>query len=312
MNLFVEYKNSSGVLSNQTYKLTFLSLIKHLAIAGQGYAPKPQKLIRCIGMLFHYSYYLKRRSFYNNHFSLPPNILYDPTDISQFSNIAGKAIADFLSKKIDKSMFTINYEAAMVAKGMKLKGQRPDLIAFNRSSIFAIEAKGYSSGYRNMAKHKKQSQMGGIPVNFTVACISTNLYNGVKCKYHDPVNENTEFDLALFNQLTRNYYKGLLGFIESKYFEYREVKIRGEHFYEVDLFQSMRNSLFFEDDYHFGHFGYLEILRFLRPKLILPIDIRLYSNSGVGDTLQPFVFEAADQFSNTFIDNDRVGLRIRD
>jgi hypothetical protein len=29
-------------------------------------------------------------------------------------NLAGKAIADFLSKRIDQSIFTVNYEAAMI------------------------------------------------------------------------------------------------------------------------------------------------------------------------------------------------------
>ncbi len=48
------------------------------------------------------------RGFNNNRFSEPP--ICDPTEQGQFSGLAGKAIADFLSKKIDGSIFTIAYE----------------------------------------------------------------------------------------------------------------------------------------------------------------------------------------------------------
>ena len=100
MNISVEYRDTTGIISNRTYSLTRLAFAKHLAIAGQEYAPRPQKLLRTIGMFFHYSYYLQREAFYNNRFSQPPTALSDPTEKGQFSNLAGKAVADFLSKKL--------------------------------------------------------------------------------------------------------------------------------------------------------------------------------------------------------------------
>jgi hypothetical protein len=308
MNLSVEYKNASGAVSNQTYNLTILALIKHLAIAGQGYAPKPQKLLRSIGMFLHYSYYLEINAFRNNHFSLPPAVLYDPTDISQFSNIVGKALADFLSKRIDKSLFTVNYEAAMKSKGMRIKGERPDLIAFNRNSIFAIEAKGYSKGYGNMVKHKKQSQKGGIPVNFSIACVSTDLYKGVNCKYHDPINDEIPFDSILFDELTKKYYKGLSEFINPKYFNYNEVQIMGETFFEIDLFYPSQSKSFSRDTFFNRHI-YFELLHFYRPKLILPGRIKEYAEFGISNEVQSFNFENSSQNTNIYIDNDRVGLQ---
>jgi hypothetical protein len=308
MNLSVEYKNASGTISNQTHKLTILALIKHLAIAGQGYAPKPQKFLRSIGMFLHYSYYLEINAFKNNYFSLPPAILYDPTDVSQFSNIVGKAIADFLSKRIDKSLFTVNYEAAMKSKGMKIKGERPDLLAFNRNSIFAIEAKGYSKGDGNMVKHKMQSQKGGIPVNFSIACVSTDLYKGIRCKYHDPISDKISFDSTLFNELTKEYYKDLLGFINPKYFNYNEVQIMGEAFFEVDLFYPVQSKSFLRDTFFNRHI-YFDLLHYYRPKLILPARLKEYAEFGIGDEMQAFNFENSNQNSNIYIDNDRVGLQ---
>jgi hypothetical protein len=77
--------------------------------------------------------------------------LSDPTEKGQFSNLVGKAIADFLSKRIDHSLFTVNYEAAMRLKDISLsisgkQIRRPDLPAFVPNATFAIEAKGFSGG----------------------------------------------------------------------------------------------------------------------------------------------------------------------
>jgi hypothetical protein len=131
MNISVEYIDSTGAVFYPTYYMSRLALAKHLAIAGQGYAPRPQKLMRTLGMFFHYSYYTQKASFNNNRFSEPPTELSDPTEKGQFSNLTGKAIADFLSKRIDNSLYTVNYEAVMRLSGHLLKGQRPDLIAYS-------------------------------------------------------------------------------------------------------------------------------------------------------------------------------------
>lgn len=67
MTISVEYKDTSETISNQTYRLTRLAFAKHLAIAGQGDAPKSQKLIRTLAMFFHYSSYLEKQAFNNLH-----------------------------------------------------------------------------------------------------------------------------------------------------------------------------------------------------------------------------------------------------
>ncbi|WP_330442278.1 hypothetical protein [Flavobacterium sp. C4GT6] len=291
-----------------------LAFAKHFAIAGQGYAPKPQKLMRAIAMFLHYSSYLQKREFQNNRFSLPPIQLSDPTEKGQFSNLAGKAIADFLSKRIDKSIFTINYEAAMRMKEMPLNVGRPDLIAFRQNStdsnaMFAIEAKGFQkSSSGDMSVHKAQSKTGGIAVNFTVACVSYNLYNKVKCKYHDPFNDNISYDLDLVTKLTKNYYAGLLGFLNNRFFEYSEIDYNGEKFYAVRL----RHRYFEEilQESLLRNFWWHEFYDF-SPSLILPGNINDLAKEGIWKGTIPFSFETNSENSYIYIDNDRIGLSLR-
>lgn len=310
MNISVEYRDNSGTTSTHSYALTRLAFAKHLAIAGQRYAPAPQKLMRTIAMFFHYSYYLQRQDFYNDKFSVPPPQLYDPTEKGQFSSLAGKAIADFLSKRIDGSLYTVNYEAAMMLLNMPLNAGRPDLIAYTQNSMFAIEAKKYSRGCGNMTTHKNQSTTGGIPVNYTVACVSYNLYNQVKCKYHDPYNDNVPYDFKGLKKLTRNYYSGLVGFLNEKYFDYQKIELNRESFYTVELsFRKFKKV--FMAEFPFLPFHFFELFDFHKPQIILPSNIRELAKNGISKDTKPFDFENSKQ-ENIYIDNDRVGLRFRE
>ena len=309
MNISVEYIDPAGTVTNPIYPISRLALIKHMAIAGQGYAPTPTKFLRTLAMFLHYSYYLQNHAFNDDRFSEPPIQFSDPTEKGQFSNIVGKAIADFLSKRIDNSLFTVNYEAAMRLRGMLLNVGRPDLIAYTRNSMFALEAKGFSGGCGNMATHKNQSRTGGIPVNFTVACISYDLYNNVKCNYHDPYNENVSYDNVTLRGLTRNYYNGLIGFLDRKFFEFQEITLQGENFYEIDLSYGFFGNIF-QEEFPFFPLRFFDNLRYFRPKLILPTSIRDFAINGFTNELRPFNFENKEQDQYLYVDNDRVGLRI--
>lgn len=308
MNISVEYIDTAGAISNQTYSLTRLAFAKHLAIAGQGYAPRPQKIMRTLGMFLHYSYYLQRNDFSNNRFSRPPRILSDPTEQGQFSTLAGKAIADFLSKRIDGSLFTTNYEAVATRP---LRGQRPDLVAFSQNAIFTLEAKGrHQTNPGNMVDHKTQAGSGNFPRNFSVACVSYNLFGQVTCKYHDPLNDNIPYDNQALQKATKKYYTGLADFLDQKYFKYREFDFQGEQFYEIEL--SYRNfEKLFPEEFPFRHMWHFEILDFYRPRLILPKNIHEYAENGLTNEIKPFIFDGKEHNENIYIDNDRVGLRIR-
>lgn len=322
MKIQVEYKKTeSGKPENLTYNLTRLAFVKHLAISGQAYAPKMQKLVRAIGMFLHYNKYIQRKEFYvGNRFSEPPFELSDPTEKGQFSNLAGKAIADFLSKKINRSIYTVNYEAAMRINNMKITGKRPDLLAFNKKGMFAIEAKGYSSsGCGDMAQHKEQSKAGNIKVNFSVASVSYDLYNQVKCKYHDPFNDNVPFDNELLKQLTKKYYSGLYSFLNQEYFEINRIKIQDEFFYELKPSGILLDKIFinyfpFYHSFIFDKYFYLEYPKYYEhynPRLILPINIEKYAEEGITNNFEPFIFENREEDQNIYIDNDRIGLRVK-
>lgn len=298
MNLQIDYEDRNGLLSKKNIKLTKIAFLKHSAISGQGFAPSPNKLLRTLGLFFHYSYYLKNKDFNNNHFSLPPVELSDPTEQGQFSNIVGKAIADFLSKQIDESIFTVNYEAAMRILKMPLNVSRPDLIAFSKNSIFAIEAKGYSGGCRNMKAHKKQSMTGGIPVNFTIASVAYNIYKNIHCKYIDPYNDDIPYNFELLKKLSKIYYSGLEKFIHS--FKNTQVRLNGSDFYEVNLYEPRNyefNSIFKQQ------------MEYYKPKLILPGQIEEFSKKGINRDAEPFNLDYL-KYENIFVDRDRVGIKI--
>lgn len=291
MNIEVEYSNNSNI-QYKRYEMSRAAFIKHFAIAGQGYAPKIKKLIRTFGIFLYYSPFMNLDDFNINRFSNPCSSIYDPTEKAHFSNLTGKAIADFLSKKIDNSIYTVNYEAAMKEKDLPITGGRPDLIAFTScKKTFAIEAKGYSGSSGNMSTHKKQSQTGKIPVDFSVACVSYDLYTKVKCKYYDPKNEKIEFDENLLKELTKSYYSGLLEFMEYGYDDI--IEIQKEKFYKIDLFNLYRSYSPFKGIY-----------------LILPLKIREYSRNGISTNVDPFLFEQNRDKESLYIDKDRIGILI--
>lgn len=311
MNIPVSYIDQQGYEQNLNYNLSRAAFVKHMAIAGQGYAPKLQKLLRTFSMFFHYMYYIQNDSFNNNSFSEPPIHLSDPTEKGQFSNLAGRAIADFLSKRINQSIFTVNYEAAMKLKKIPLNVRRPDLLAFTKTSMFAIEAKGYSGGPGNMQAYKMQSQTGGIPVNFSVACISYNLYNNIQCNYHDPYYVDISYDNKLLKILTKRYYSGLSKYLNKEYFQYSTVRIQDEYFYEIELSYKPFEKLF-RYEFPLMHFCCCKILDYYKPRILLPIHIEYYSEYGITNEIEPFIFEPIKyEEQDIYIDNDRVGIKIK-
>lgn len=308
MQLAVKHRDASNNVTTKTFKLTRLAFAKHFAIAGLHYAPRPQKISRIIAMFFHYMPYLQRGEFYSDKFSLPSKQFSDPTEQGQFSNLAGKAIADFLSKRIDNSIYTVNYEAAMRIDGMPVKGQRPDLLAYTQNSVFAIEAKGRAGVAGSMKEHKKQSESGKIPVYFSVACISYNIYSKIKCNYYDPYSDDIQYNSGMLRELTKRYYYGLSLFLNEEYFEYSKREIEGENFYIIrfnqrTLEKTLQKAFLFKSHY------FLELFNFYQPKIILPGEIFKYAENGISRELKPFKFEASEQ-SRIYIDNDRVGLQI--
>lgn len=316
MNIEVEYKYNKTV-KTKTYDISIAAFIKHLGFAGQGCKFNMVKLIRAFGMSLHYIPFMELINFNKNRFSTPCNLIYDPTEKSHFSNLAGKAIADFLSKKIDNSIFTFNYEALMKS----IKRRRGDLIAFtSKSEIFSIEAKGFSRSsvnINNMKNYIKQSKTGGIPVNFSVACVSYNLYNKVKCKYYKSKNKATTlYYKNILNELIKSYYSSLKEFLDLNYNKYEEfIENNEEKFYKIDLlkfiFDHFRCNSFNFKFYYYYIYNFFKYLGIQKVYLILPYNIGKYSENGIPDNLQPFKFNEKNEYrNNLYIDKDRVGILI--
>lgn len=309
MLLDVCYKKNSNSNSTQLkIPMNGLAFAKHFAIAGQYYEPKITKIPRILGIFLMYSLYLERDAFCNeNRFSEPRPEFSDPTQKSQFSNLAGRAIADFLSKRIDNCCFTVNYEAAMRRENLQIKGKRADLIGFtSNGEKISIEAKGFSTSSiseEKMKKYKTQAQEGGLHCKYSVACVSYNLYNRVKCNYYDPEGEDNEFDKELLKELTKNYYSGLKRFLELGV-EYQIKEFSSEEFYVINLRKIALKIFFKYESYRdFDFFAYEFLYSYY---LILPKKIDVYSESGLDNSLEPF--EKFLEHDDIYIDNDRVGL----
>lgn len=327
MNIKVEYKKNN-VVNNGCYKMSKVAFIKHLAFAGLGFAPRVSKTLRAFGLFLHYLPFMQRDDFNNDCFSTPGKYFYDPTEKGHFSNLAGKAIADFLSKQIDNSIFTMNYEAALKILQVHDQNERPDLIAFTSDrKIFAIESKGYtrsSVSSLKMADYKRQSQTGGIFVDFSVACVSYDLYNKVKCKYHDPENEKVKFDESLFKKLTKLYYSGLnefKQFADYKSKQFADIKpepfhVQREDFYKINLSNILLNEYGIKIQLINSNRCLKEVY------LILPSKIDDYAENGISSSVEPFVFEENKERDDPYgeslyidhylyIDNDRVGILLK-
>jgi len=315
MTTEVEYKDGLGAITTKNYRMSRLTFAKHLAMAGQGYRFSPGLLSRTVGMFLHYGSYIQRASFARNHFSVPPGIFSDPTEKGQFSTVAAKAIADFLSKKIDRSILTLNYEAYMRQKGFPISGRRPDLIGFSQTAVFAIESKGRSSSNPgDMVAHKLQSQTGPpqIVVNHSIASVTYNMFRQVRCKYHDPVNSSISFDDQGLAALSRDYYRGFAEFLNSDYFNIETTTYFGEQFYEVELLTSKSWNIL-RNVFPVWNFILLDFLEFFRPKIIIPSNVVELSKTGFSNSVKPFVLEGELTTSygeDIYIDSDRIGLRI--
>lgn len=116
----VEYMNRNGIIStnSQDQDITMAALIKHFGVAGMGFAPTTKKLRKIFSSFLYFCPYLNPDFLNKGKFSQPNPKWADPTEKGHFSNIAGKAIADFLAKRIDNCSFTVTYEAAMRKAGL--------------------------------------------------------------------------------------------------------------------------------------------------------------------------------------------------
>lgn len=326
MKISVSYKEREDACPvAREYELSRLAFVTHLAKAGRGKislwkesSSCLKSLRRAIGMFLHYYDFIQRDDFNNNNrFSLPHKDFLDPTEQGQFSNVAGLAIADFLSKRIDNASYTEIYEVAVRTgnKGKLNKEKRPDLIAFapQDNKMVAIEAKGYAKSKcadKDMPNAKQQAQSGLVTVNSCVACVSYNIYKKIECNYWDPTNRSVRFDDELFKILTRQYYKGLAEFLDEKYFYHKFKDYGGEKFLEIGIKPETTGRIFQLLQYYKN--CQYEVLEKYQPRLIIPADVKEFAEKGLPENFKPFDMKSVktDAGDEIYIDNDYVGLKI--
>lgn len=305
MEIDIIHKNGLGISTTKVLKISTLGLLKHFGLAGQNYGTTMRAIRRAIGMYFQYSDFFNQKSLNASKFSQPLPAFYDPTEIGDFSTIAGKAIADFLARRLDNATHTHTYEAAMHAKGHRLssKSKRPDLYCYGGGKQFSVESKGFSDATVSenaMAIHKNQSAQGPLKINFSVASVTYNLYNKVKVKYYDPISENNEFDYALNLELSRDYYRGFVQLLESQSTENTPLlSVNNKNYFLIQIFP-LNDSLSFTQ--------ILPLHQWLfQAKLYLAIhtDIRKFAIEGNLNDLEYY-----DDIL-TYIDNDGIGLAVR-
>ena len=229
----IKYKDKRNLESNLNFDFNIPEFVKHFGFAGMGNYPSYLNLIKGIGALMYFSNFVNYSGLKIKNFREVHSKIYDPTEKGQFSNLIGKALADFASKKISKSKLSINYEAVMKTAGIPIKGNRPDLYCTDaKREQFAIECKGFTKSFvsdQEMEKHKKQSKSGPLKVNYSFASVSYCLYWNLKVKYYDPVNVQFPYNEDLNYSILEKYYEGILD-IRNKLESNNSISFQGKTF----------------------------------------------------------------------------------
>lgn len=205
----VEHINGAGVVNNFVLGISLPVFLKHAALAGQGPGPTLfPTLTRGFGLLLYYQDYINVGPGLTLQGFHRPTIC-DPTELGDFTTIAGKTFADILAKFVLGTPFTFTYEAALVALGFPLIGPRPDFFCISPAGQFSLESKGrqtVTAPAALLAEAKVQSATGAIPVPFSYAAVTFDLYGTTQCRFHDPVQRDAPDDLDLHLRLVNGYH----------------------------------------------------------------------------------------------------------
>jgi hypothetical protein len=305
MDIEVIHKDALGVSTNKSFNLSTLGLIKHFGLAGQSYGTTIRAIRRAIGAYFLYHDYFKRTDLINSRFSKPPAYFYDPTDQGDFSTIAGRAIADFLARRIDGATHTYTYEGAMLMAGHNnVNIPRADLYCFNSSKQFAIESKGFdvrTVSENEMTTHKTQSGQGPLDVQFSVASVSYNLYHKIKNKYYDPVNDNSEFNNDLNKKISSTYYSGFAELLkEQRDLPTLNFSEQNREFNLIPIYSPYDDYLFYDRTWRHRPYRHNTVF------LVLDKRIKNFANEGfINNEEKNEITE-----DGLYIDNDGIGLML--
>lgn len=299
----------NGEIHDETHSLGYYALIKHIVCAGTGRFSifNPLYYLRkSFGMLSYYNEYLNRHDFELGKFSCPPETSnhYDPTELSQFSCIAGKGIADFLAKRIDNAIFSVGYEAFLKQNRITLRGTRADLVLFkNNGERFVLESKGRKSKYERKTlndafqqKQNSRSVLNRCGINFGVVCASFDLYNDIKSYYYDPSFGNEIKRNSTLKELSRLYYKSFFEILKNSK-NTKIFKYKGEALIKIEL----------------PEFSIFENHPLYNTSIIVPYNIEALAETGISEN-NMHTFKKIETDDKTdgneliYIDNDKIGF----
>jgi hypothetical protein len=195
MTITVDHIDANDARLTRHFTLKLPRFLKHFAMAGAGFSPALPLLARGLGAFLWYSHFLDPVLAGGHSFGQPPPILRDPSLKAHFSNLSGRALADFLGRELEQALATWSYEGLMTVLAYPQVGPRPDLVAVGPQSVTAIEAKGYartSVSDADMLQFKHQAAQGPIPRHRWAASVAFGLYDSVRVRYHDPAGEGRQ------------------------------------------------------------------------------------------------------------------------
>jgi len=210
MVLNVEHVDAAKNVIHTKLDITLLAFLKHFSMVARGRRTLLESIPRMVSSAILYADYIPCRPFSKAlGFNDPPDERYDQHEKGTFSGLVGKAIADFLAKRIDKAIYSVSYEAVMMKSGLPIAKQRPDLLCIvSDHNRIAVEAKGYcrrTVSKKEMKKHKAQSASGLLSVNRSVASVSFNIFEKMCVKYHDP-NSEGKYNEEDTKAITKEFY----------------------------------------------------------------------------------------------------------
>lgn len=209
MHLRVRHIDINHVASDHDLHIGLPQFLKSAATVGTGDVRLADVFIGGLSTLFYWRHYFDWPLLRGVRFVRPSGPYYDPTQISDFSTLVGRAIADICARHFSKAIFLHTYEAAMLARRLVMTGPRPDFYCDNGSQQFALEAKGLSDASvsdTQMSAYKQQAQSGPLPVHFAVASATYRIYDDIATKYYDPPSPDAEYSRELNGFLARHYY----------------------------------------------------------------------------------------------------------
>lgn len=213
MDIDVNLVDSKGKKHSFAEKVSKLKFLKHASFAGLGpnFAWIPT-IFHSVGLAFHFG---SKFSLQSDHIERTWPIK-DPDDLREMSRLTGRAIGDIFAKSHFGAQYTLCYEHALFTNGIVAAGKSPDFYCIDLSGAkaFTVEAKGFSQrtlGPKQFAGHKAQSAASQLPIHYSVASVTHNIYNKVIARVEDPEYENLPLNPSFSRALIDSYFNTVHG-----------------------------------------------------------------------------------------------------